>query len=297
MGLHEANRIARAAERVRRHGRMSLKVALPTAAALGAGAAIAVGSIPGSNGTITACYQTVDAGTAGADQLYGAVRIIDPSNTTDVDTHAYQCDPSTEATITWNQQGPPGQPGANGSNGASGAPGAKGATGAATINGDTGLTVEGGGGTNIAATFSTGIAKPDLDKAGQLPLDSFSVGMNQVVASSGAASKASFPAFTFVTDNTGKLFSDLVADETRGLSIGEVDVTVGHATKGKSTTVETFKLRNVVIKHITQSGKKLDVGGVFSAETIVVGSGDNKVPTKLGTVTTTGWDLTKVGGA
>jgi hypothetical protein len=61
--------------------------------------------------------------------------------------------------------------------------------------------------------------------------------------------------------------------------------------------VETFQLRNAQIKHITQSGKKLEVGGVFTGETMSVGSGDNKVSTKLGTVTTTGWDLKKNSGA
>ncbi len=56
MGVEEAGRIARAAERMRRSSRVPLKLLLPTAAALGAGAAVAVGSIPGSGGTITGCY-------------------------------------------------------------------------------------------------------------------------------------------------------------------------------------------------------------------------------------------------
>ena len=49
MGLDERNRIGRAAERARRRSRASLKVLLPTAAALGAGAAVAIGQIHGSD--------------------------------------------------------------------------------------------------------------------------------------------------------------------------------------------------------------------------------------------------------
>jgi hypothetical protein len=290
MGLQEANRIARAAERVRRRARMSLKVAIPTAAALGAGAAVAVGSIPGSNGTITACYQNVPAGQNGADGQYGALRIIDPSQTTAVDTHVYSCDPAIETTITWNQQGPQGPQGAQGAPGANGATGAKGETGSATINGDTGLTVQKSGGTRIAMTFSSAVP-------GSLDVDSFSVGLNQVVASSGAAAKASLAAFTFVAGDSSKLFAELAQAESKGAQIKEIDVSVQHMSKGKGTTVETFQLRNASIKHITQGGNKLDVGGVFSGETMSVGTGNNKVPTKLGTVTTTGWDLSKAGGA
>jgi hypothetical protein len=46
MSREEANRIVRAAERVRRMRHVGLKLALPTAAALGAGAAFAIGAIP-----------------------------------------------------------------------------------------------------------------------------------------------------------------------------------------------------------------------------------------------------------
>ena len=44
--------------RARRRLRMPLKVLLPTVAALGGGAAVAVGSIPDSNGKISGCYAT-----------------------------------------------------------------------------------------------------------------------------------------------------------------------------------------------------------------------------------------------
>src|SRR5882757_4275104 len=74
----DANAIVVAAQRMRR-SRHAVKIALPTAAALGAGAAIAVGAIPSSDGTIQACY----AGPSGmyvgdAFEAPGALRVIDP---------------------------------------------------------------------------------------------------------------------------------------------------------------------------------------------------------------------------
>ena len=60
MSQDEAGRIARATERLRRTRGGVMKVALPTAAALGAGAAVALGSIPGGGGTFTGCYVTTD---------------------------------------------------------------------------------------------------------------------------------------------------------------------------------------------------------------------------------------------
>ena len=79
----------------------ALKIALPTIAALGAGAAVGVAAIPSSaDGTITACVATGG----------GAVRIIDAQG-------GATCTAGTEQTVTWNQQGPPGPPGPAGPQG------------------------------------------------------------------------------------------------------------------------------------------------------------------------------------
>ena len=127
MSLDEANRIAKAAERLRRHSRLPLKVVVPTVAALGAGAAIAVGAIPSSDGTITGCYQTAPPGDTTPTTPYGTLRLIDPSlatGTTEVPAEEYSCN-SNEATITWNQQGPPGPTGPQGPAGPAGAQGSR----------------------------------------------------------------------------------------------------------------------------------------------------------------------------
>ncbi len=127
MGVEDAGEGGKTAARMRWWSRKPLMVVLPTVAALGAGAAVAVGSIPSSNGTITGCYQTVDqyANDGTPTSPYGTLRVIDPSNTTATSTEESSCATGTEQTITWNQQGPRGAQGPPGQNGAPGEQGAR----------------------------------------------------------------------------------------------------------------------------------------------------------------------------
>jgi type VI secretion system secreted protein Hcp len=81
---------------MRPSSRRLLRFALPTLAALGAGAAVAVATIPDADGVIHACINPA------SQPLPGAVRIIDDATQT--------CD-QAETPITWNQQGPPGPQG------------------------------------------------------------------------------------------------------------------------------------------------------------------------------------------
>ncbi|MGH2831528.1 MAG: hypothetical protein ACRDK2_02030, partial [Solirubrobacteraceae bacterium] len=134
MSREEANQIVQEAQRLRRT-RRALKLALPTAAALGAGAAIAVGAIPGSDGTITGCYASPNPATNsdgfpnnvtinGVTEPPGALRVIDPSlpktvgppGRQDIPNPAAQCN-TEETQITWNQKGPAGPQGATGAAG------------------------------------------------------------------------------------------------------------------------------------------------------------------------------------
>src|SRR3954451_7634100 len=91
------------------------KIALPTTAALGAGAAFAVAAIPAGDGTINGCYNTGTGNQGGS----GALRLVD--------------DPAScfsgEKAISWNQKGPAGPQGAQGSSGANGANGVNGTNG------------------------------------------------------------------------------------------------------------------------------------------------------------------------
>jgi type VI secretion system secreted protein Hcp len=85
-----------------------LRLALPTAAILGVGGAIAVAAIPAADGTINGCYNTssVQGGPT------GQLRIVDDPS---------QCTSSSEKAIHWNQQGPQGPPGPQGQKGDQGA--------------------------------------------------------------------------------------------------------------------------------------------------------------------------------
>jgi type VI protein secretion system component Hcp len=110
------------------------KLLLPAAALLGAGAAVAIGDIPSSNGTIIGCANTAQTNTdIGQPEPFGQLRVLDPTDT--ADTHADACIAGEEETVTWSVQGPPGPqgpqgvPGANGANGANGAGGANGKPG------------------------------------------------------------------------------------------------------------------------------------------------------------------------
>src|SRR6185312_13259552 len=85
MSAEEASRIARAVQRMK-DSKRAVQIALPTAAALGAGAAIAAGAIPGSDGTITGCYNSkTENGIpqvifySDGSELPGGLRVIDPS--------------------------------------------------------------------------------------------------------------------------------------------------------------------------------------------------------------------------
>src|ERR1700733_3145457 len=127
MSREVGSRPADASGRGRRRIRTSLKVLVPTVAALGAGAAIAVGQIGGSGTTYTGCVLT-DNGASDFDVPNGSLRVVDPAVTDDMGCT------TGEEQITWNQQGPQGPqgtPGVTGPSGPQGAPGTPGATGPA----------------------------------------------------------------------------------------------------------------------------------------------------------------------
>lgn len=292
MGAEEAGRIARAAERVRRRSRVPVKLLLPTAAALGAGAAVAVGSIPGSGGTITACYATDTSATPSAP--YGALRVIDPTlPDTGADYPVNAC-AVNETTITWNQQGPTGPTGAAGATGPRGPAGGTGAAG--SIIGETTFDVESGGGSRVLLKLDGVSGSVDAKaQTGDIALDKFAFGAEGTVASgsTGAgAGKLNVQTFEFVKQidkTSGTLFND----EVNGKVISKAEVGVFHATnKGALTEVATYNLSHLVIKNITHKGSTETVLGVFQSVSSSLGSGQNKVSTGWNQVSNNGWDLT-----
>lgn len=160
--------------------RKTLKIALPTVAALGAGGAIAVAAIPSADGTISACYRT-DTDSNG---LPGALRVIDESN---------ECSGNEQA-ISWNQQGPPGAQGPQGQKGDQGNKGDQG----------DGATTPVKTPTSQAFLKLDGIDGSSQDKThkGQIDIESFSwgafrSGSNGAGSGGGGAGKAKFRDFHF----------------------------------------------------------------------------------------------------
>ena len=93
-------------------------VALIAAGAVGAGAAVAIASVPDSGGVIHACVTT---GANGAPVTSGAnVQIIDPSAG---QSCAGTVGAAGEEPVTWNSTGPQGPPGPQGPSGPAGADG------------------------------------------------------------------------------------------------------------------------------------------------------------------------------
>lgn len=163
------------------HGRAALLIAV---GALGGGAALAVASVPDSNGQIHVCY-TVQSGTTNVpDLIQGNLSVIDPSdNQTCAAIKSQSGVPDQE--VTFDQTGiegptgPQGVPGVQGTPGLKGNPGLQGpiglqglagATGATGAKGTTGLQgLQGTGGTqgNPGQTGAPGQTGPAGQTGGQ----------------------------------------------------------------------------------------------------------------------------------
>jgi type VI secretion system secreted protein Hcp len=106
-----------ARDRSRRVWKAGLLIAVGIA---GGATAVAVASVPDSNGVIHACYQVDKAGSTVPATSTGNLRIIDPSAGQTCNTVSASGAPGTEATIAWNQTGPPGPEGPAGPQGPAG---------------------------------------------------------------------------------------------------------------------------------------------------------------------------------
>jgi len=249
MSREEANRIVRAVERARRSRRAALKVALPTAAALGAGAAIAIGSIPSGDGTITGCYVTNTDVISAYSAAPGELRVIDPSKPATQPSGAPNPDAvclNGEATITWNQRGP------QGPQGPAGAPGSAGAQGPAgrDLVGGTSFSFGGGGSTFLKLD---GVKGESTDKTHKddIAISSFSIGVTQRGASGGGggAGKVSFSSFT-ITKRIDKASPLLFKAAVSGQHYKEATVFFAKAKRGKATDYLEYKMSNVLVSAI-----------------------------------------------
>lgn len=246
MSREEANRIVRAVERARRSRRAALKVALPTAAALGAGAAIAIGSIPSGDGTITGCYVTNTDLVNAYSAAPGELRLIDPSKPATLPSGAPNPDGAClngEATITWNQRGPQGPPGVQGPAGPAGSAGRD-------LIGDTSFGFGGGSSTFLKLDGIKGETTAKTHK-GEIAISSFSIGATQAHGSGGGAGagKVSFSSFT-ITKRIDKASPLLFQGAAQGKHYKEAVISFAKTKRGKQTDYLEFKMTNVLISSI-----------------------------------------------
>jgi len=256
MSQQEANQIVQAAQRLRR-SRGALKLALPTAAALGAGAAIAVGAIPGSDGTITGCYASPTGAVLtppnapnGVTEPPGALRVVDPTYTISnpaggpPNTLAKECDPKQETQITWNQSGPAGPQGPAGGQGTVGAPGAPGTP----LLGDTSFGISGNGKTFLKIDGIKGEATDKWHKD-QISVDSFSLGAHSS-GGGGGAGKTTIQSFT-ITKSIDKASPLLFLGAANGKNYKEMVLSFERKAGGKQQDYLKFTFGNVLISSVT----------------------------------------------
>lgn len=269
MSAEEASRIARAVQRIK-HSKRAVQIALPTAAALGAGAAIAAGAIPGSDGTITGCYASKTENgipqnivVNDASEAPGTLRVIDPSlphtivpvGARPIANLAAVCVPDEETEITWNQkgqEGKEGKPGTPGTPGGQGAAGGQGAPGTPLIGGTT-FGVNGPGSTFLKID---GIDGESTDKShkDEISIDSFSVSaqgaQNIGSQSSGAgAGKVSIQSFS-ITKTLDKSSPLLFQAAATGKHFKDAVLSFTHKAGGKEQTYLKFDFQNVLISSV-----------------------------------------------
>jgi type VI secretion system secreted protein Hcp len=255
MSAEEASRIARAVQRVK-SAKRGMQIALPTVAALGAGAAVAVGSIPGGDGAITGCYAN-EKGPKGepinilvndVPEAPGTLRVIDPTQTAPAGTSnvANECQPG-EATVSWSQKGPQGPPGVPGAAGPQGPAGPSG-------GGETTFGLENKAGSTFLKI--DGFTGPITDKhhKGDIEVESFSFGVSNIAnigsQSSGAgAGKATFNAFK-ITKKVDKASPLLFNAAASGKHIKLAELLFARKAGGKQMDYLYIKLSNVLISSV-----------------------------------------------
>jgi type VI secretion system secreted protein Hcp len=284
MSAEEASRIAQAAQRMKRSKR-ALQIALPTAAALGVGAAVAVGSIPGGDGTITGCYASTTGAllhqanepTApnGVTEAPGALRVVDPSLPKTISNPfgagpaanlAAVCDPKEETQITWNQKGPPGPQGVTGQQGLPGTPGTAGVpgvSGGAGAPGAPGTPLIGGTTFGISGNGSTflkldGIKgeSTDKDHKGEIAIDGFALsaqGATQASGGGGGAGKVSIQSFS-ITKTLDKSSPLLFQAAATGKHIKDAVLSFARKAGGEQKTYLKFEFQSILISSVQDGG-------------------------------------------
>jgi type VI secretion system secreted protein Hcp len=224
------------------------KLALPAAVVLGAGTAVAIAAIPSSNGVITACRVTTGS-------TPGQLRVID------VEASPPQACTTGEATITWNEQGPPGP---------QGDPGPPGDTGTDTSGGGTGTgggpfdTSQTGGPSADIFLAIDGIPgdSDDAQHKNQISIESFAFAARRPSTRTSGSVRFSSLRLDKVYDvSSPRLLS--AATSGRHLKTATVTFSTG---SGAGTNILTYKLSDVAVSSYEQGGANPDTKPLGSLE-------------------------------
>jgi type VI secretion system secreted protein Hcp len=228
-----------------RTGRLTRALLFIAAGAAGGGAAIAVASVPDSNGLIHACY---NVGSNGEPLSNATLTVIDPSAGQNCAAPPGAASGTGQKELSWNQSGPPGPPGPAGPPGSSGAPGAPGQT-ATVVGGPPPLST--GGGVVGEAKFGTGPGASTFKLLG-LGFGASRGGTSGSSSSGSAAGKANVHEFTIkkMTDTASPLLFEAGAS---GKSFPQVTVTLNKKKQKQPYLVIT--MTDVVISSYQTSSK------------------------------------------
>lgn len=254
MSADEATRTVRAAERARRMRSLGVRLGLPVAAALGAGAGLAAGAIPGSDHVIHGCF--LSAPPIGAQERYGQLRVIDPDHpvtlpTGGPDTTSDRC-LSDESAISWNEQGPTGPQGPPGPSGSQGANGADGSV----LVGNTSFGLSGSGSEFLKLDGIKGEANVKGHKD-EIELSAFAIGAANVGSGSSSGlskGKVSFNSFS-ITKKVDKASPALFAAVTSGKHITSGEVAFTKKIGGKPVDYLTFKFTGLLVSSVKLAGQ------------------------------------------
>jgi type VI secretion system secreted protein Hcp len=216
----------------------ALKIALPVAAALGAGTAVAIAAIPSSSdGVIHACYSTSN----------GALRVVD------VEASPPQTCSSGEATLTWDQTGP------QGPQGDPGPPGAD-ATDTSGVGTDTSGGLQPGGPSADIFLKLDGIAGDSTDSRhkGEIDVEAVAYGVKR----SGRRHVATIRIDKVYDSSSPKL----LAASATGRHIKSATITFRLSGAPADSAFLTYHLSNVVVSSYEQGGANPDQKALGSLE-------------------------------
>jgi type VI secretion system secreted protein Hcp len=221
------------------------KLALPAVALLGAGTAVAIAAIPSSTGIITACRVTTGS-------TPGQLRVIDTEATPP------QACAADEATITWNEQGPPGPQGDPGPPGDSG-------SGTDTSGGPPFDTSQAGGPSADIFLAIDGIPgdSADAQHKNQIAIESFAFLAKRPSTRTVGAVRFSGLRLDKVYDVSSPR---ILSAATSGRHLKSATVTFSTGSDPSGTNVLTYKLTDVAVSSYAQGGANLETKPLGSLE-------------------------------